>query len=135
MFNIKDKKQLIKYIIEAIRRINGRGIICGMGEIKDRPNNIIAISSIPHIWLFPKVTVVCCHGGAGTTAAGFKSGVPSVIIPFSNDRFAWAHRAYDLKVGSKPIYKNNLTSDNLVESLNYALQDKIIANAKNLAKK
>jgi len=45
------------------------------------------------------------------------AGVPSIIIPFSNDQFAWAHRAYDLGVGSKPIPKKKLTSGNLAEQL------------------
>ena len=31
--------------------------------------------------------------------------VPSIIVPFSNNQFAWAHRAYDLGVGSKPTFR------------------------------
>jgi len=50
-------------------------------------------------WVFPlfwRHLFRCHHGGAGTTAAGFAAGVPSIIVPFSNDQFAWAHRAYEL---------------------------------------
>ena len=83
--------------------------------IENLPETIIAIGSIPHSWLFKRVSAVCHHGGAGTTAAGFKAGVPSIIIPFSNDQFAWAHRAYDLGVGSKPIYRKDLTADKLAD--------------------
>lgn len=71
---------------------------------------------------------------AGTTAAGFKAGIPSIIIPFSNDQFAWAHRAYDLGVGSEPIYRKNLTSDKLSSAIQFALKDDIIQNAKTLSK-
>lgn len=73
------------------------------------------------------------HGGAGTTAAGFKAGVPSIIIPFSNDQFAWSHRAYDLGVGSKPIPIKKLTSAKLADAITFALQHKIVANAQALA--
>lgn len=59
-----------------------------MGEIIDLPQNIISIDAIPHTWLFPKCAAVCHHGGAGTSAASFAAGVPSIIIPFSNDQFA-----------------------------------------------
>lgn len=130
----KDQKEFLsKLIIDALLKANRRGIICGMGKLDNLPDNIIAIDSIPHSWLFEKVSAVCHHGGAGTTAAGFAAGVPSVIIPFANDQHAWAHRAYDLGVGSKPVPIKKLTSDNLAEAINYALQDKIVQNAKRLA--
>ena len=129
-----EKDRLSKLIIDALAKSGRRGIISGMGKFNNLPNNVIAIDSIPHSWLFERVSAVCHHGGAGTTAAGFKAGVPSIIIPFSNDQFAWAHRAYDLGVGSKPIPIKKLTSDNLAEAINFALQDEIVANAKLLQK-
>lgn len=133
VFHKDQKETLSKLIIDAIMKANKRGIICGMGKLDNLPSNIIAIDSIPHSWLFNRVAAVCHHGGAGTTSAGFAAGVPSVIIPFANDQHAWAHRAYDLKVGSKPITIKKLTSDNLAEAIEYALQDEIIKNAKKLA--
>lgn len=133
VFHKDQKETLSKLIIDALAIANKRGIICGMGKLDNLPSNIIAIDSIPHSWLFNKVAAVCHHGGAGTTSAGFAAGVPSVIIPFANDQHAWAHRAYDLKVGSKPITIKKLTSDNLAESIEYVLQDEIIENAKKLA--
>ena len=104
-----------------------------MGDIDNLPANILAINSIPHSWLFDRVSLVCHHGGAGTTAAGFKAGIPSIIIPFSNDQFAWAHRVYDLGVGSDPIYRKNLTADKLASAIQFALKDDIIQKAKTLA--
>lgn len=130
VFDHKHKDETIKIIIETLNKVEKRGIISGMGNIHNLPNNLIAVDNIPHSWLFKQVSLVCHHGGAGTTAAGFKSGVPSVIIPFSNDQFAWAHRAYDLGVGSQPVYRKNLNSDNLAHAIQYALTDKIIENAK-----
>ncbi|MFZ5352350.1 MAG: glycosyltransferase [Bacillota bacterium] len=134
VFNDDDKDKMVKLIKAALFMCGKRGIICGMGKFTNLPSYIYAIDSIPHSWLFDKVSAVCHHGGAGTSAAGFKAGVPSIIIPFSNDQFAWAHRAYDLGVGSKPIPAKSLTSDKLSEAINFALQDKIALNAKELAK-
>lgn len=105
-----------------------------MGNLNNLPKNIIAVGSIPHTWLFERVSAVVHHGGAGTTAAGFKAGVPSIIIPFSNDQFAWAHRAYDLGVGSAPIYRKKLTADKLASAIQFALKDEIIKNARTLGK-
>lgn len=134
VFDSKHKEETVKLIIEALYKSNKRGIICGMGAIENLPDSILAINSIPHSWLFDRVSLVCHHGGAGTTAAGFKAGIPSIIIPFSNDQFAWAHRAYDLGVGSEPIYRKNLTADKLVSAIKFALKDDVIKNAKTLRK-
>ncbi|MBL4934559.1 glycosyltransferase family 1 protein [Clostridium sp. YIM B02515] len=134
MTSLEQNEGLSEIAVEAIKKSGKRGIICGMGKPKDLPKNIIAINSIPHTWLFERVSAVCHHGGAGTTAAGFKAGVPNIIIPFSNDQFAWAHRAYDLGVGAKPIPRKELTSDKLAEAIKFAITDKIITNAKTLGK-
>ena len=82
-------------VVEALMKAGKRGIISGMGIPKNKTDQIYVIDNIPHTWLFEHVAAVCHHGGAGTSAAGFRAGVPSIIIPFSNDQFAWAHRASD----------------------------------------
>ena len=133
VFQADRKDAISKLIVDALTKSGKRGIICGMGKIDNLPSNVVAIDSIPHSWLFERVSAVCHHGGAGTTAAGFKAGVPSIIIPFSNDQFAWAHRSYDLGVGSKPIPAKKLTSDNLAAAIEFALQDNIKIKAKALA--
>jgi sterol 3beta-glucosyltransferase len=134
VFNADQKETLSKLVVDALATSGRRGIICGMGILSNLPENVIAIDSTPHSWLFERVSAVCHHGGAGTTSAGFKAGVPSIIIPFANDQHAWAHRAYNLGVGSKPITIKALTSNNLAEAIKFALQDKIVDNAKTLAK-
>lgn len=134
VFHDDQKESLSTIIIDALAKSRKRGIICGMGKFDNLPKNIIAVDSIPHTWLFERVAAVCHHGGAGTTAAGFKAGVPSVIVPFANDQHAWAHRAYDLGVGSKPIPIKSLTSDTLTNAIQYALEEKIVQNSKTLAK-
>lgn len=134
VFHMDQQEAMSKLVIDALSKSGQRGIISGMGKLANLPDHVFAIDSIPHSWLFDRVSAVCHHGGAGTTAAGFKAGVPSIIIPFSNDQFAWAHRAYDLGVGSKPIPVKKLTADNLAEALHFALEKKIVSNARTLAK-
>ncbi|MGL4953263.1 MAG: glycosyltransferase [Culicoidibacterales bacterium] len=133
VFNEKDKVRFVEQIIEALQKTGKRGIICGMGAIPDLPANILAIDGIDHQWLFPQCAAVCHHGGAGTSAAGFAAGVPSIIVPFSNDQFAWAHRAYDIGVGSKPIYKKKMTTAKLISALGEIEQPARIQQAQRLA--
>jgi sterol 3beta-glucosyltransferase len=134
MTSFEKHDELAEIAVEAIIKSGKRGIISGMGKPENLPKNIIAINNVPHSWLFERVSAVCHHGGAGTTAAGFKAGIPSIIVPFSNDQFAWAHRAYDLGVGAKPIPKKELSADKLAEAFRFALTDNIIENAKILGR-
>lgn len=134
VFNQAQKGETLQLIVEATKLCGKRAIISGMGHIQNLPENLIAVENIPHSWLFERVSAVCHHGGAGTAASGFRAGVPSVIIPFSNDQFAWAHRAYDLGVGSKPVYRKDLTPEKLAGAIRSALSQKIIANAHSLGR-
>ncbi|MFC4879206.1 glycosyltransferase [Microbulbifer halophilus] len=38
--------------------------------------NFFAIDAAPHDWLFPRVALAVHHGGAGTTAAALRAGIP-----------------------------------------------------------
>ena len=128
-----DKERLVRLVVEALRQSGKRGLICGMGEIEELPDSVLAVGNTPHTWLFERVSAVCHHGGAGTTAAGFRAGVPSIITPFSNDQFAWAHRAYDIGVGAYPIPGKKLTATKLAEAVSFALSDSVKKSAAALA--
>ncbi|OCF41403.1 sterol 3-beta-glucosyltransferase [Kwoniella heveanensis CBS 569] len=92
------------------------------------PPEIFSIDSIDHSWLFPRIDVACHHGGAGTSGASFRAGIPTIIKPFFGDQAFWAERAESLNVGSA-IRK--LTSESLAEALIKATTDeKQIAKAK-----
>lgn len=127
---MKKHDELGEIVVDAIRKSGKRAIISGFGKPGNLTDDIYAIDGIPHSWLFRHVFAVCHHGGAGTSAAGFRAGVPSIIVPFSNDQFAWAYRSYDLNIGVKPIYVKNLSADNLADAIISACQPDIIAEAK-----
>jgi len=107
----------------------------GMSKIDSLPKDIFILESAPHSWLFPQMAAVVHHGGAGTTAAGLRAGVPGVVIPFSNDQFAWGRRAYELGVGSKPIPRKTLTAEKLADAIRFVLTKEIKDAAKVLGAK
>ncbi|KAI0662529.1 hypothetical protein C8Q70DRAFT_909134 [Cubamyces menziesii] len=80
------------------------------------PKQIYPISSIPHDWLFKQIDAACHHGGAGTTGASLRAGIPTIIKPFFGDQFFWGDRVEALGVGTAV---RKLT----VESLSQALRD------------
>ena len=46
--------------------------------------NVLVTGGVSHEWLFPKVAAIVHHGGAGTSGACFRAGVPSLVTPFGN---------------------------------------------------
>mmetsp|Transcript_10788 Transcript_10788/g.24358 ORF Transcript_10788/g.24358 Transcript_10788/m.24358 type:complete len:751 (+) Transcript_10788:43-2295(+) len=49
--------------------------------------NILFIDRAPQNWLFPKCSVIVIHGGVGTLAVAWQSGVPLIILPVWLDQF------------------------------------------------
>ncbi len=126
-------------VIAALRRSGQRGILAtgwsGMTKLETVPEDIFILESVPHSWLFPQLAAVVHHGGAGTTAAGLRSGVPSIVVPHANDQFAWGRRVYELGVGAKPLPKKTLTPEKLAAAIVYALTDEVKVAAKALGEK
>ncbi|MGL5978881.1 MAG: glycosyltransferase [Erysipelotrichaceae bacterium] len=135
MLQAKDKQLMATLVIEALTKLGQRGILIGFGVLDSLPEHIFTLDEVPHTWLFPKCATIVHHGGAGTSAAAFRSGVSSVVVPFSNDQFAWAHRAYDLGVASKPLYRKHLSATRLAQAILAAQEPTRLANAKLLASK
>ena len=81
MFDTEHTAALAKIILEGLARSGQRAILSGFGKLDHLPETVFAVESIPHSWLFERVSAVCHHGGAGTSAAGFRAGVPSIILP------------------------------------------------------
>ncbi|MDX2078474.1 MAG: glycosyltransferase, partial [bacterium] len=122
----KNPEEAGKIALKALELSGQRGVIAsGWGGMKssDLPPTVYMLSSVPHSWLFPQMSAVVHHGGAGTTAAGLRAGIPSIIIPFMGDQPYWGHRVHQLGVGTKPIPRKKLTAENLAEAINQAVSD------------
>ena len=63
------------------------------------PPEIHQIKSAPHDWLFRQIDAAAHHGGAGTTGASLRWGLPTIIKPFFGDQFFFGTRVHDLGVG------------------------------------
>ncbi len=118
--------RLAQIAIEALRISGQRGVLSlGWGGLapQELPENVFAIQSAPHSWLFPKMAAVVHHGGAGTTAAGLRAGVPSILIPFTTDQPFWAQQVTRLGVGPAPIPAQQLDAQSLADRIQTAIQD------------
>lgn len=116
---------LLQIVTDALRMANVRGVV-GLGwagfDAIDT-DDVITIPAVPHGWLFPRMAAVVHHGGAGTTAQGFRAGIPCVICPFFGDQPGWAERSVALGVGAKPVPRKKLTAERLARSIRLAVSD------------
>lgn len=122
----KIAERLLDVALEAIAQLRLRAVILGgwAGSLPAAlPDSVYPLRFAPHAWLFPKVSVVVHHGGAGTTAAGLRAGIPNVVAPFFADQPFWADRVHHLGAGPRPLDPKNLTPGQLVGALEEAISD------------
>jgi UDP:flavonoid glycosyltransferase YjiC (YdhE family) len=120
-------RQLAPVVVDAVVASGQRAVLLGgWSDLHDRelPPSICALESAPHDWLFPRMTAAVHHGGAGTTAAGLRAGVPSVVTPFFGDQPFWGRRVHALGVGPKPIMRSHLTARRLQQAIDQAVTDR-----------
>jgi len=122
----KKPEETADLVLRALARSGQRGVLsAGWGGLRrdELPETVFMIGSMPHDWLFPRMTAVVHHGGVGTTAAGLRAGIPAIVTPYFGDQPFWAQRVYELGVGPIPIPRQRLTVDRLAESIRCAVSD------------
>jgi len=126
----QDPEQTADMVIQALTMADQRGILLtGKGVLghgmtqRSSAHPVYFVESIPHDWLFPRTVAVVHHGGAGTTAAGIRAGIPSILIPVGADQRLWAYRVKALGVGPDPIPRSQLTAEHLANAITQAVSD------------
>ncbi|KAG9581747.1 UDP-Glycosyltransferase/glycogen phosphorylase, partial [Aureobasidium melanogenum] len=128
---VPDPKQLTLDIIAAVKKADVRCILSkGWSDRMDKkdakalevplPDFIFQIASAPHDWLFRQVDAAVHHGGAGTTGASLRAGIPTIIKPFFGDQFFFGSKVQDLGVGQKVL---TLTENALGKAIWIATHD------------
>jgi sterol 3beta-glucosyltransferase len=135
----RNPEETADLVLQAIAQTQQRAILLsGWGGLRQEnlPDTVCMVDSVPHSWLFPQVAAVVHHGGAGTTAAGLRAGVPSIVIPFFGDQLFWGQRVAKLGVGPEPIPRKQLTVERLAKAIRQAVTDQTMRQrAANLGSK
>ncbi|MGY4969358.1 glycosyltransferase [Streptomyces nigrescens] len=119
----------------ALRRAKVRGILqSGWAGLTTRHTSadadLLTIGEVPHALLFPRMSAVVHHCGAGTAAAGVRAGVPTVPVPVTADQPFWAARLAALGVATAPIPFKDLSTDHAVARLAHAITQATAAPAR-----
>jgi sterol 3beta-glucosyltransferase len=101
--------------------VTGWGGLLPSAEHVDSPD-VMVRESVPHSVVLPDIAVAIHHGGAGTTHAMLRAGVPSVIMPFVADQPWWAERLHRAGLGPKAVSKTTKNSSALCRSLVAAIE-------------
>ncbi len=124
--NAGDGEEKARLVLRALELSGQRGILLtgwgGLARGSESPN-VLYVDNVPHDWLFPRTAAVVHHGGAGSTGAGLRAGVPSLITPVAADQYAWAEQVVKSGVGPPVPDLKSLTAVKLAGAIRTAVSD------------
>ena len=122
-----DVAALARDAIIAARALGRRAIIAGGWAGLDRylpdADDVCVVDAVPHDLVLPHVAAAVHHGGAGTTTAAARAGVPQVVLPHILDQFYWAHRVEALNLGPAGLAVEIANAEMLTARISTALTD------------
>jgi sterol 3beta-glucosyltransferase len=119
------KAYLSPLVVEAVERAGVLALVYPgwFDPATPLPETIRCVGDVPHAWLFPHVAAVVHHGGAGTTAAALRAGVPAVVMPMGVDQPFWGQTVAALGVGPAPVPHQVATAERLAGAIRQAVAD------------
>ncbi len=96
--------ELSEAVVDAFVQAGRRGVVAtGWGGLEPglHDASVFATDYVPHSWLLPQVSAAIHHGGAGTTGAVIRAGVPHVVAPVFGDQHFWARTVRRLGVAAE----------------------------------
>ncbi|OBG81537.1 hypothetical protein A5699_08530 [Mycobacterium sp. E802] len=93
----------MEMISSACRQLGERALICAGGtDFGDTSGltDVKVVGAVNYAEVFPACRAVVHHGGSGTTAAGLRAGIPTLILWSTADQPYWGNQVKRLKVGT-----------------------------------
>jgi UDP:flavonoid glycosyltransferase YjiC (YdhE family) len=126
----------VAMIIAACAQLGERALIeSGSNDFTHIPHAEHAkiVKTLGQAAIFPLCRAVVHHGGAGTTAAGLRAGIPTLILfAFWLDQPIWAVAVSQLGVGSAQRF-SAVTQESLVAGLRSILTPQYLIRAREVA--
>jgi sterol 3beta-glucosyltransferase len=119
-----DAREWTRRVVEGVgpRRAVLQMGWANLGDM-ELPPNIFRAGEVSHRWLFPRASAVIHHGGAGTTAAVMRAGVPSAVVWFLGDQPTWGKRIARLGIGPAAVRFSGFSASWLDRTLQQLTSD------------
>ena len=132
---VESPADTLAMISAACAQLGERALVCsGWSDFSDVPHfeHVKVVGAVNYAAIFPACRAVVHHGGAGTTAAGLRAGVPTLILWTWPDQPLWGAQVKRLKVGTARRFSST-TRESLVADLRTILAPQYVARAREIA--
>ena len=130
---VQSPAETIAVIADACAELGERALIyAGAVDAGSCPDHVKLVGEIDYGRILPMCRAAVHHGGAGTTAAGLRAGLPTLILWDVADQVMWAAQIKRLKVGSAKRLVH-VSQKSLVRELRKILAPDCAAQARAIA--
>jgi UDP:flavonoid glycosyltransferase YjiC (YdhE family) len=132
---VQSADETLTMISEACAELGERALIyCGATDLgaSIRYESVKVVGPLNFSTILPRCRAIVHHGGAGTTAAGLRAGLPTLSLGDVEDQPLWAAQVKRLKVGSaRRLSRTN--SESLITDIRSILAPSYAMRARDLA--
>jgi UDP:flavonoid glycosyltransferase YjiC (YdhE family) len=131
---VESAADTLAMITSACAQLGERALICAAGTVFNNvcsSEHVKVVGVMNYAAALPACRAFVHHGGAGTTNAGLRAGLPSLILWTLPDQAAWGARVKRLKVGSGRRFSAT-TKKSLVSDLQAVLDPQCLVRARAL---
>jgi UDP:flavonoid glycosyltransferase YjiC (YdhE family) len=132
---VESAADTLAMISSACAQLGERALVCAAGSDFGRiphGDHVKVVGAMNYAAIFPQCRAVVHHGGSGTTNAGLRAGVPTLILWTLPDQSLWAARMKRLKVGTGRRFSAT-TETSLIADLRTILHPGYVSRARELA--
>ncbi|MCU1645084.1 MAG: hypothetical protein JWN03_5359 [Nocardia sp.] len=126
--HMTDPREVERMVRDVCRRQGKRLLLAGGMFRADISSEVAVVAQLDHRAVLPLCAVAIHHGGAGTTAAALRAGVPSVICSVQADQPFWGRQLETLGLGATLLFAE-LTADRLEQLLIRATDPAVMLRA------
>lgn len=125
----------VRLISDVCAELGERALICaGFSDFDDTATapHVKVVASVNHAAVFPSCRAVVHHGGAGTTAAGIRAGVPTLVLWVAAEQPLWGKQVERLGIGTSRRFSAS-TRCSLLADLRAVLAPQTVERSRLLA--
>lgn len=119
-----DPEHTADLLIAAARLAGGRALLqlsSAHHPVDSVDGDLYFLGPAPHAELLPRCAALVHHGGAGTSHAALRAGLPSVVVTFAAEQWAWGLALQRLGAALEPLSFRRTNAAQLAQRLQQTL--------------